>query len=62
MNMIMETIQEKGEAGLLKPLSEARLQYQSDMEVIVSAETREGKLVGSGDGRVSGDLLSGTAR
>ena len=62
MDMIMDTIQEKGETGLLNPLFEARLQYQSDMEVVVSAETREGELVGSGDGSVSGDLLSGTAR
>jgi len=58
----METREEKGETGLLKPLFEARLQYQSDMEAIVSAETREGELVGSGDGRVAGDLLSGNAR
>jgi len=59
---IMETIQGKGETGLLTPLFEAQLQYQSDMEAMVSAETREGELVGSGDGRVSGDLLSGKAR
>jgi hypothetical protein len=62
MDMIMDTIEEKVETGLLKPLFEARLQYQSDMEAIVSAETREGELVGSGDGRVSGDLLTGTVR
>ncbi len=60
--MIMDTIQGKGEVGLLTPLFEARLQYQSEMEVVVSAETREGELVGSGDGRVSGELLSGKAR
>ena len=58
----MDTIQEKGEAGLLTPLFEARLQYQSDMEVVVSAETREGELVGSGDGTVTGAALSGTVR
>ena len=62
MDMIMDTKEEKVETGLLKPLFEARLQYQSDMEVVVSAETREGELVGSGNGSVSGDLLSGTAR
>ena len=62
MDMIMDTLQENGETGLLKSLFEARLQYQSDMEVVVSAETREGELVGSGNGSVSGDLLSGTAR
>ena len=62
MDMIMDTKEEKVETGLLKPLFEARLQYQSDMEVVVSAETREGELVGSGDGSVSGDRLSGTVR
>src|SRR5713226_9939577 len=60
--IIMDTTKGKGETGLLTPLFEARLQLQSDMEVVVSAETREGELVGSGDGRVSGALLSGTAR
>ena len=55
-------IQGKGETGLLKPLFEARLQYQPDMEAVVSAGTQEGELVGIGDGRVSGDLLSGKAR
>jgi len=58
IDMIMDTIQENGETGLLKPLFEARLQYQSDMEVVVSAETREGELVGSGNGSVSGNLRS----
>ena len=58
----MDTIQGKVETGLLKRLFEARLQYQSDMDVVVSAETREGALVGNGDGRVSGDSLSGKAR
>jgi hypothetical protein len=62
MDILMDTREEKVETGLLKPLFEARLQYQSDMEPIVSAETREGELVGSGDGRVAGDLLSGNAR
>lgn len=60
--MIMDTLPRNVETGLLTPLFEARLQYQSDMEVMVSAETREGILVGSGDGRVSGDLLNGKAR
>ncbi len=45
----MDTIQGTVETGLLKRLFEARLQYQSDMDVVVSAETREGALVGSGD-------------
>jgi len=58
----METIIGTGESGLLTPLFEARLQYQSDMEVMVSAETREGELIGSGDGTVTGALLSGQVR
>ena len=37
MDMIMDTIQENGETGLFKPLFEARLQYQSDMEAVVNA-------------------------
>ena len=60
--MIMDTIQGRVETGLLNPLFEARFQYQSDMEVVVSAETREGELVGSGDGTVTGALISGTVR
>ena len=58
----MDTIQGRVETGLLTPLFEARLQYQSDREEVVSAETREGELVGSGNGTVSGDVLSGKAR
>jgi len=60
--MIMETIQGNVVTGLFTPLFEAWLQYQSDMEVVVSAETREGELIGSGDGKVTGDALSGKAR
>jgi hypothetical protein len=56
---IMDTIQGRGETGQLTPLFEARLQYQLDMEVVVSAETREGELVGSGNGTVTGASLSG---
>lgn len=58
----MDTITGKGATGLLTPLFEARLQLQSDMEGVVSAETRDGELVGSGDGTVTGALLSGTVR
>jgi hypothetical protein len=58
----MYTIKGKGETDALTSLFEARLQYQSDMEAVVSAETQEGELIGSGDGRVSGDLLSGIVR
>jgi len=59
--MIMDTREEKVKTDLLKPLFEARLQYRSDMEPVVSADTREGELVGSGDGTVAGAALSGTA-
>src|SRR5215467_2920696 len=62
MDMLMDTREEKMETGLLSPLFEARLQYQSDMDAIVSAETREGELIGSGDGCVWGDRLNGNAR
>jgi hypothetical protein len=48
----MDTTKGRGETGLLTPLFEARLQVQSDMEAVVSAETREGELVCSGDGCV----------
>lgn len=58
----MYTIKGKGETDVLTPLFEARLQYQSGMEAIVLAETREGELIGSGDGRVSGASLSGAVR
>src|SRR5260370_10150092 len=58
----MDTIEGKVETGLLKPWFEARPEYQSDMEEVVSSETREGELVGSGNGTVSGDLISGKAR
>jgi len=57
-----ERIMDTSETGLLTPLFEARLQYQSDMKVVVSAETREGELVGSGDGTVTGASLSGKVR
>ena len=60
--MIMDTIPRNVETGLLTPLFEARLQYQSEREEVVSAETREGELVGSGDGTVTGERLSGKAR
>jgi len=36
----MDTTKGKGELGLLTPLFEAKLQVQSDMEAVVSAETR----------------------
>ena len=58
----MDMVKGKAETSSLTPLFEATLQYQSDREVVVPAEIQEGELVGSGDGRVSGATLSGTAR
>ena len=62
MDMLMETKEGKAETDLLTPMFDARLQYQSDMQEVVTAETREGELVGSGDGTVTGAALSGNAR
>ena len=58
MDMLMETKEGKAETDLLTPLFDARLQYQSDMQEVVTAETREGELVGSGDGTVTGAARS----
>src|SRR6266852_6313813 len=58
----MDTIQGNVETGPLTPLFEAQVQLQSDMEAVVSAETRAGELIGSGDGTVTGASLSGTVR
>jgi Protein of unknown function (DUF3237) len=46
----------------LERLFEAELQYQSNMDVVVSADGREGELVGNGVGTVSGEKLKGTIR
>ncbi len=56
--MLMDTREEKVKTELLDPVFKALLQYQLDMELVVSPNTREGERVGSGDGSVSGDLRS----
>ena len=46
----------------LEHLFDAALQYQPSMEVVVPAEGREGELIGSGDGTVTGEKLRGKIR
>jgi hypothetical protein len=41
---------------------DARLQYQTDMEAMVSGENREGALIGVGDGIVTGEKIQGNIR
>lgn len=43
-------------------LFDAELRYQPGMEVVVPAEGREGDLIGSGDGTVTGEKLRGKIR
>jgi len=40
---------------LLSHLFDARLQYQTDMDAVVSGKNREGTLIGVDDGVVSGE-------
>ena len=49
----------------LAHLFDAELQYQQDIEPVVTSEGREGELIGNGDGSVNGarlDLQDGSAR
>jgi alkylmercury lyase len=46
----------------LEHLFDAELRYQPGMEVVVPAEGREGELIGSGDGAVTGEKLRGKIR
>jgi hypothetical protein len=46
----------------LDPLFDAELQYQDGAEALVPAEGREGQLVGSGDGVVTGTRIAGRLR
>jgi len=46
----------------LKPLFELELQYQQGLPPITSAEGRIGQYLGSGEGTVSGERLTGTVR
>jgi alkylmercury lyase len=46
----------------LERLFDADLRYQPGMEVVVPAEGREGELIGSGDGAITGEKLRGKIR
>lgn len=46
----------------LEHLFDTELRYQPDMPVVVPAEGREGELIGSGDGAVTGEKLRGKIR
>jgi hypothetical protein len=46
----------------LERLFDVELQYQSNMQVVVPADGREGELIGNGVGTVSGEKLRGTIR
>lgn len=54
--------QEKSQIDKLQRLFDAQLQYQEGMQALVSPEGREGVLIGSGDGTVSGPRVRGTIR
>jgi hypothetical protein len=47
---------------MTEPLFDAELEYRTDMPAVMPAEGREGKLLGSGDGRVEGPRIRGTVR
>jgi hypothetical protein len=51
-----------GDEMSLEPLFDLTLQYRPEMAPVVSAEGREGTLLGSGDGRVDGARLRGAVR
>lgn len=55
---------ESGEKGRMElaPLFEAELQYRPDMAAVVSPEGRTGRLLGSGDGRITGPRVRGRFR
>jgi len=46
----------------LRHLFDAELQYQLGMETVLPAESWEGDLIGSGEGRVTGARIRGTIR
>ncbi len=46
----------------LEHLFDAELRYKSDMDVVVPVEGREGELIGSGEGTVTGEKIRGTVR
>ena len=53
----------KGKQSMeLQHLFDAELQYQLGMETVLPAESWEGDLIGSGEGRVTGARIRGTIR
>ncbi len=53
----------KGKQSMeLRHLFDAELQYQLGMETVLPAESWEGDLIGSGEGRVTGARIRGTIR
>jgi hypothetical protein len=46
----------------IDPLFEAEVRYRPGMAPVVSAEGREGELIGSGEGKVRGERIRGTIR
>lgn len=54
--------QEKPQIDKIQHLFDAQLQYQEGLEALVPADEREGVLIGSGDGTVSGPRFAGTIR
>lgn len=46
----------------LDSLFEAELSYNSQETVVIPADDREGELIGSGGGRVTGSRITGTIR
>ena len=46
----------------LEHLFDAELQYQQDIDPVVTSEGREGELIGNGDGSVNGARLAGRLR
>lgn len=46
----------------LEHLFDAELQYRPDMQTVVSGEHREGDLIGSGEGRITGRDICGSIR
>lgn len=54
--------EEKSQIEKLQHLFNAQLQYQEGLEALIPAEEREGAVIGSGDGMVSGPRMAGTIR
>jgi len=58
-----EASSEEGAGAMpLAQLFDAELQYRADMAAVVSPEGRTGRLLGSGDGHISGPRITGRIR